>query len=109
MNLSHNGFGNEIVDKLTNSLSRNMTLNYLNLSGNEFFARFNTQIREDPSILIIGKESSVYKMLAAAATSQALRKFHVFKLQIFFFHNLIPFFVLAWKKSSRCTMCYDYA
>ncbi|CAF0797887.1 unnamed protein product [Rotaria sordida] len=79
LNLSNNSFINDTVEFLTNSLTRNMTLNILNLSGNQIFCRYDTRIKEDPSILITGKESFIYKMFVAAATNQALKIFQIGK------------------------------
>jgi hypothetical protein len=84
LDLSNNSFGNDSLDKLTSSLSRNMILNFLNLSENQIFSRYTTQIKEDPSILLVGSESSVYKLFVAVAASQALKQFHVMK-------NIFPF------------------
>lgn len=77
LDLSNNSFGNDSVDALTNSLARNMSLDLLDLTGNQIFCRFDTKTKEDPSILIIGKESLVYKLFAAAATNQTLKIFRV--------------------------------
>ncbi|CAF1323806.1 unnamed protein product [Rotaria sp. Silwood1] len=82
LDLSNNSFANDTVELLTNSLTRNMILNILNLSGNQIFCRYDTKIKEDPSILIIGKESLVYKMFVAAATNQALKIFQIGKNHI---------------------------
>ncbi|CAF3149449.1 unnamed protein product [Rotaria socialis] len=79
LDLSNNSFGNDSLDKLTSSLSRNMILNFLNLSENQISSRYTTQIKEDPSILLVGSESSVYKLLVAVATSQALKQFQIGK------------------------------
>ncbi|CAF1616877.1 unnamed protein product [Rotaria magnacalcarata] len=79
LDLSNNSFGNDSLDKLTSSLSRNMILTFLNLSENQIVSRYTTQIKEDPSILLVGSESSVYKLFAAVATSQALKKFQIGK------------------------------
>lgn len=76
-NLSNNSFANDSVEILTNSLTRNMILKELNLTGNEIFCRYDTRINNDPSILIIGKEAIVYRMLVAAATNQSLTIFRV--------------------------------
>ncbi|CAF3294130.1 unnamed protein product [Rotaria sp. Silwood2] len=82
LDLSYNSFANDIVELLTNSLSRNMILNVLNLSGNQIFCRYDIKIKEGPSILIIGKESLIYKMFVAAATNQALKIFQIGKNHI---------------------------
>jgi hypothetical protein len=80
LDLSNNSFTNETIEHLTNSLTRNMILCDLNLSGNQIFCRYDGRIKSDPSILIIGKESLVYKMLVAAATNQSLKIFRVKKI-----------------------------
>jgi Ran GTPase-activating protein (RanGAP) involved in mRNA processing and transport len=79
LNLSNNSFTNDTIEILTNSLTRNITLKDLNLSGNEIFCRYDTRIKADPSILVVGKEALVYKMFIAAATNQSLKIFHVKK------------------------------
>jgi len=79
LDLSNNSFTNDTIGFLTNSLTRNMVLNDLNLSGNQLCCRYNTRIKEKPSILITGREALVYKMLAAAMTNQVLKIFRVNK------------------------------
>jgi hypothetical protein len=88
---------------LTTSLTRNLVLNELNLSGNQIFCRYDTRIKSDPSILIIGKEALVYKLFLAAATNQALKIFRV--KMIYSSLDILSdlFFFLVRKKSSRCT------
>jgi Ran GTPase-activating protein (RanGAP) involved in mRNA processing and transport len=77
LDLSNNSFTNDTVEHLTNSLIQNLVLKDLNLSSNEFFCRYDTKIKDDPSILIVGKEAFIYKMFVAAATNQALQIFQV--------------------------------
>ena len=77
LDLSNNSFMNDTVEQLTESLTRNMILQELNLASNEFFCRYDTRIKGDPSILLIGKEASIYRMFVAAATNQALKIFRV--------------------------------
>jgi len=79
LDLSNNSFTNETVEILTNSLTNNLTLKELNLLGNEIFCRYDTRIKADPSILVVGKEALVYKMFVAAATNQSLKIFRVKK------------------------------
>jgi len=85
LDLSNNSFTNDTIEFLTNSLIRNMILKDLNLFGNEIFSRYDIKIRDDPSILLVGKEAFIYKMLVAAATNQALKIFRVKKK---FYFNL---------------------
>jgi hypothetical protein len=90
LNLSNNSFANDTVEHLTNSLTRNSVLKDLNLSSNEFFCRYDTRAKDDPSILIIGKEALIYKMLVAASTNQALEIFRVqIKFLTFLFENIL--------------------
>lgn len=77
LDLSNNSFMNDTVEQLTESLTRNMTLKEFNLASNEFFCRYDTRIKEDPSILLIGKEAIIYRMFVAAATNQSLKIFRV--------------------------------
>ena len=77
LDLSNNSFTNDTVEHLTNSLARNLVLKELNLVANEFFCRYDTRIRDDPSIVIVGKEAMIYRMLVTAATNQALEIFRV--------------------------------
>jgi hypothetical protein len=77
LNLSHNSFANDTIEHITNSLTRNSVLKDLDLSSNEFFSRYDTRIRDDPTILIVGKEAFIYKMFVAATTNQALKIFRV--------------------------------
>ena len=77
LNLSNNSFTNDTVEHLTNSLTRNMMLKDLNLSSNEIFCRYDKRIKDDPSIVIIGKEAIVYRLFIAAATNQSLKIFRV--------------------------------
>lgn len=79
LDLSNNSFTNDTVEILTNSLTRNMILKDLNLFGNEIFCRFDTRIKNDPSVLIIGKEAMIYRLFVAAATNQSLKIFRVKK------------------------------
>ncbi len=62
-----------MIDLITNSLTRNMMLCELNLRDNQLICRYNITIKENPLILITGKESQVYKMFVAAATNQSLK------------------------------------
>jgi hypothetical protein len=84
LDLSHNSFTNDTIEFLTNSLTHNLTLKNLNLSGNEIFCSYETKIKDDPSILIIGKEAILYKMFVIAATNQGLKIFRVMKKEILF-------------------------
>lgn len=77
LDLSNNSFMNDTLEQLTESLTRNMTLQELSLASNEFFCRYDTRIRGDPSILLVGKEAIIYRMFVAAATNQALKIFRV--------------------------------
>ncbi|CAF1351276.1 unnamed protein product, partial [Adineta ricciae] len=79
LDLSNNRFTNETLEPLTDSLMRNMVLKELNLSGNQIFCGYSTQIKENPSILIDGNQSSVYDLLAAAMTNQVLKIFRLGK------------------------------
>ena len=107
--LSNNSFTNDTVELLTNSLTRNAILHELNLTGNAIFCRFTTQVKEDPSIILIGKEAHVYRLFVAAAANQALKIFRVERLTLkivclFNFH-----LISVRKKSYRYTMYNDYA
>ncbi len=84
LDLSNNSFTNETVEILTNSLINNLTLKELNLLGNEIFCRYDTRIKNDPSILIIGKEALIYKMFIAATTNQSLKIFRVKEIKYLF-------------------------
>ena len=77
LDLSHNSFTNETIDLITQSLSRNMMLCELNLRGNQFISRFDASVKENPTLLITGKENQLYKMIVAAATNQTLKIFRV--------------------------------
>ncbi|UJR21905.1 hypothetical protein I4U23_024976 [Adineta vaga] len=79
LDLSNNSFTNETLQTLTDSLMRNMVLSELNLSGNEIFCGYNTQIKENPSILINGNESSIYDFLTEAMTNEVLKIFRLGK------------------------------
>lgn len=95
LDLSNNSLTNDAVDILTNSLTRNMILKELNLTGNEIFCRFETKVKEDPSIILIGKEAMVYRLFVAAATNQALK---IFRVIIFWEKNLIFSLFPSWEK-----------
>ena len=80
LNLSNNSFMNDTMEQLTESLTRNMILQELSLASNEFFCRYDTRIKSDPSILLVGKEAIIYRMFVAAATNQALKIFRVMSI-----------------------------
>lgn len=82
LDLSNNSFANDVLELLTNSLTRNVILTELNLTGNEIFCRFTTMIKEDPSIILIGKAANVYRLFIAAATNQALKIFRVDRVSL---------------------------
>lgn len=73
IDLSSNSFSNDTVELLTTSLTRNMTLCELNLHGNQFFSRYEIQLKENPSTLTTGKDCQIYKMLVAASTNHTLK------------------------------------
>ncbi|CAF1139228.1 unnamed protein product [Adineta steineri] len=77
LDLSNNSFTNDTVEYLTNSLTRNMVLNDLNLSGNQIFCQYNTCIEENPSSLITGNNTSIYDLLVVAMTNQVLKRFRL--------------------------------
>ena len=77
LNISNNSFTNETVEVLIDSLTRNLILVELNLEGNHISCRYDTRIRHDPSILLIGKEAVCYRFLVAAATNQSLKRLRV--------------------------------
>jgi hypothetical protein len=79
LDLSHNSFTNDTVESITSSLARNTTLCELNLRGNQLISRYDGTVKENPSILITGKESQIYKMIVAAATNQSLQILRVEK------------------------------
>jgi hypothetical protein len=79
LDISHNSFTNDTINLITNSLTRNMMLCELNLSGNQLISRFDVKIKENPKILVTGKDSQLYKMIVAAATNQSLKIFRVKK------------------------------
>jgi hypothetical protein len=56
-----------------------MTLCELNLSGNQLISRYDGTIKENPLVLITGKDCQLYKMIVAAATNQSLKIFRVKK------------------------------
>lgn len=106
LDLSHNSFTNETIDLITQSLSRNMMLCELNLRGNQFINRSDATIKENPTLLITGKENQLYKMIVAAATNQTLKIFRVRKR-----NPIFPFssFSSVRTKSYRCSMFDDNA
>ncbi|CAF3366478.1 unnamed protein product [Rotaria sp. Silwood1] len=77
LDLSYNSFTNDTIESLTTSLTRNMSLCELNLHGNQFICRYDATIKENPSLLITGKDSQIYKMLISAATNQSLKIFRL--------------------------------
>lgn len=97
LDLSHNSFTNDTIELITNSLTRNVTLNELNLSGNQLICRYNGAVDENPLILTTGKDCQLYKMIVAAATNQSLKIFRV-KNQYFLLKKMI-FFDLVRTKS----------
>lgn len=83
LDLSYNSFTNDTIDLITHSLTRNVILCELNLCGNQLVCRFDMTVKENPAILITGKDSQLYKMIVAAATNQTLKIFGVKKTKIF--------------------------
>ncbi|CAF0979777.1 unnamed protein product [Rotaria sordida] len=77
LDLSYNSFTNDTIEILTNSLTRNMSLCELSLHGNQFICRYDATIKENPSLLITGKDCQVYKMIVSAATNQSLKIFRL--------------------------------
>ena len=77
LNLANNSFANDTLPILIESLKRNVILTELNLEGNQIFSRYDSRIREKPTILINGEESLLFKFLVAAGTNQSLKRFHV--------------------------------
>jgi len=56
-----------------------MTLCELNLCGNQLISRYDETIKDNPLILITGKDCQLYKMIVAATTNQTLKIFRVKK------------------------------
>lgn len=77
LNLSNNSFSNDTLAILADSLKRNVILLDLSFEGNHFFCRYDTRIREKPSLLTTGEESLLFKFLVAAGTNQSLKKLGV--------------------------------
>jgi hypothetical protein len=63
----------------------------LNLSGNQLISRFDVKIKENPKILVTGKDSQLYKMIVAAATNQSLKIFRVKKKKFLIYLKLSLF------------------
>lgn len=77
LNLSNNSFANDTLPILNESLKRNLVLIELNFEGNHFVSRYDSKIREKPTILINGEESLLFKFLVSAGTNQSLKRFRV--------------------------------
>lgn len=105
LDLSHNSFTNDTLELITQSLSRNMMLCELNLRGNQFISRFDATVKDNPTMLITGKENQLYKMIVAAAINQTLKIFRVMKNKSFYLILMFSFSQLGQNHiDARCLM-----
>lgn len=77
LDLSHNSFTNDTLVSIKSSLETNTTLHELNLRGSHFISRYEGPVKENPDILISGKDSQIYDMLVTAAKNQSLKSLRV--------------------------------
>lgn len=77
LNLSNNRFSNETLEILIRSVQRNVILEEIDLSSNQFIIRFEPSYEKNPAPIITGSESLLYKLFLVASTNQNLKIFRV--------------------------------